>query len=153
MTAAAVGSSPAGDWTVRPARRDDVDWLRKTLAGELAANSYFHGVHRAFIDDLAGLVVENGWKCLVVDTADAADQGDTPAGWVMFHQVPTLSIAMAYVDPSFRGLGAWRALRERIGLQPGQLVNVVLAGPAAMGIARKKYQAKHNWGRVLEWLA
>jgi GNAT superfamily N-acetyltransferase len=143
---------PGADWTVREYTRDDLDWLQASLASDLSTNGYFHGVDRDYLSMLAERVFDQGWKCLVVEPAQGQDEGDFPAGWVLYHSVPTLSIAMAYVDPSYRGLGAWRALRERVGLQEGQLVNVVLASPKAMAAARQKYQAKQHWGRVLEWL-
>lgn len=148
----AAAAAPAGDWTVRAAAPEDADWLEASLVTDMATNGYFHGVDRDYLNTLARRVFEAGWKCLVVEPAQGQDEGDFPAGWVLYHSVPTLSIAMAFVDPSYRGLGAWRALRERVGLQPGQLVNVVLASPKAMATARQKYQAKQHWGRVLEWL-
>lgn len=140
------------DWNVRAATPDDTPWLEASLWQDLAANGYFHGVDRNYLAALAARAFDQGWKCLVVEPAQGQEQGDFPSGWVLYHPVPTLSIAMAYVDPSYRGLGAWRALRERLGLQNGQLVNVVLASPKAMALARQKYQAKQHWGRVLEWL-
>jgi len=155
--AVAESPAPVSDWTVRGATPDDLPWLRATLAAELAENNYFHGIDRAFTDGLAEVAFSAGWGCLIVSPADE----DDPAGWVLFKLFPDLvvshvmvpSVAMAYVEPAYRGLGAWRALRERVGLRDGQLVNIVLAGPAAMYTARKKYKAKHHWGRVLEWLA
>ena len=141
----------AGDWTVRPAEHGDRSWMATGLAEGMERNSYFYGVPPRLVANLAASVAApSGWDAAVVCTAD---EDHEPAGWVIYRQVPTLTVAYAYVEPSFRGLGAWRALREHLGLRDGQLVGVVLASPPAMSTARKKYQAKHNWGMVLEWLA
>jgi hypothetical protein len=140
----------AEDWTVREDAEDDLAWLASSLALACNLNSYFHGVDHSLIRAMADRLVSlrHPW---LIRLAATADEGD-PAGWVIYQEIPTLTIAMAYVEPTYRGLGAWRALRSAIGLKDGQLVNVVLASPQAMGLARKKYQAKHNWGRCLEWL-
>ena len=146
---------------VRPVRADDRPWMRSSLAVGLAANSYFHVVERALVYGLAASVAKGSyfhgverahgdWDALVVCTND---EDHEPAGWVVYRHTPTTTIAYAHVDEAFRGLGAWRALRTRLGLRDGQLVNVVLASPQAMSTARKRYLAKHNWGQVLEWLA
>jgi hypothetical protein len=138
------------DWVVRPVEKGDGSWLFATMADGLAKNSYFHGVSPKLVNNLAAYVAASKWDCTVVCTAD---EDHEPAGWVIYRTVPTLTIAYAHVDEAFRGLGAWRALRDHIGLKPDQLVGVVLASPTAMKTARSKYQAKHNWGLVLEWLS
>ena len=141
------------DWVVRDVEQSDLDWLTSTLTEGLGKNSYFHGVSLASTDNLSRQmtfqVESSKLSCAVACTADDDHE---PAGWVIYRQVPSLTIAYAHVDEAFRGLGAWRAMREHIGLKPQQLVGVVLASPTAMKLARAKYQAKHNWGMVLEWL-
>ena len=134
------------DWVVRPANSGDHRWVVETLAAGLARNSYFHGVEETKVTRLAERVM---WSQAVACTNDDDHE---PAGWVIYRQVPSLTIAYAHVDEAFRGLGAWRAMREHIGLKPQQLVGVVLASPTAMKLARAKYQAKHNYGLILEWL-
>lgn len=141
----------AEDWTVRPAEPADRAWIATTLAEDLERNSYLYGVAPRLVANLAASVAApSAWEVAVVCTADTDHE---PAGWVICRHVPTLTVAYAYVEPAFRGLGAWRALREHLGLRSGQQLGIVLASPTAMSAARKKYQAKHNWGLVLEWLA
>ena len=139
------------DWQVRAATSDDRPWLEETLREELRTNSYFHGVPAKLVAGLSASVAAptDEWRTDVVTTAD---EDHEPAGWVIYREVPALTIAHAYVEDSFRGLGAWRALREHVGLKRGQLVNVILASPQAMSLARKVYMAKHNWGQILGWL-
>jgi len=139
------------DWTIRSATGDDRPWIAGTLAEDLSRNSYLYGVAPKLVANLAASVAApSAWDVAVACTADHDREA---AGWVIYRLVPTLTIAYAHVEPAFRGLGAWRALRDHLGLRDGQLVGVVLAPPTAMQHARKKYQAKHNWGMVLEWLA
>jgi hypothetical protein len=139
------------DWTIRAAEPADRAWIALGLAEGLERNSYFYGVPPRLVAGLAASVAApSEWQTSVVCTADADHE---PAGWVVYRSLPTLTVAYAHVDAAFRGLGAWRALREHMGLRDGQLVGVVLASPPAMSVARKRYQAKHNWGMVLEWLA
>jgi hypothetical protein len=141
------------DWTVRPAAIGDRRWVASSLRAGLERNSYFHGVDSATLlrltGDIASTVACGSWQADIVCTGDDDKE---PAGWVIYRQVPTMTIAYAHVDEAFRGLGAWRCLRNHLGLRDGQLVGVVLASPQAMATARKRYQAKHNWGMVLEWL-
>lgn len=141
----------AEDWTVRGVEPADRRWIAQCLAGDLERNSYLYGVPAKLVANLAASVAApSAWHAAVVCTADGDQE---PAGWVIYRNVPTMTIAYAHVEPAFRGLGAWRALRDHLGLRDGQLVGVVLAPPTAMQQARRKYQAKHNWGMVLEWLA
>jgi hypothetical protein len=129
----------------------DRETVRLSLIAELGRNSYFHAVPPEAVHGLASSASElsEPWELAVVETTDEAHEA---AGWVLYRQVPALTIAYAYVEPSFRGLGAWRALRAHLGMRDGQLVNVVLASPQAMGLARKRYAAKHNWGQAIGWL-
>lgn len=139
-------------WRVRPAGPLEMHMMRDELTSELVSNSYFYGVSRSLCGSVAENVISgNAFESLVVEPNDESDE-PAMAGWVIFQRVPQLCVAMAYVEPSFRGLGAWRALREAIGLQKGQYVSCVLQGPKAMSEARKHYRAKHNWGRIVEWL-
>jgi GNAT superfamily N-acetyltransferase len=156
----ALAAVSADGWRVRPAEIGDAtvdaDWVRGTLAAELATNSYLYGVDRAQLLGRAALAVERcaigrsrglaTWECLVVSPADEPDER---AGWVIFESVPTLTVAYAYVEPAYRRLGAWRALREAIGLRDGMHVAIVLGSPRACSDARKRYVVKHNWGRIL----
>lgn len=139
----------ADEWVVRAGVSADVPFVRSSLAKELVHNSYLYGVRREAGSALATATVGSGWPLLVVTPAEFPQE---LAGWVMFRPVPAMSVAFAYVDPHYRGLGAWRAMRDCLGLQPKQQVNVVLGSPMALKHARDKYTARHNWGQVLEWL-
>lgn len=128
-------------------------FVYSSLREELRASNYLYGVDRLLFTDLAVDLVNgaqrDGFDVAVVAPSEDADEA---AGWVLYALVPQLTIAMAYVEPAYRGLGAWRAMREHIGLRSGQIVGVVLAGPRAMHAARETYQAKHCWGRALAWV-
>lgn len=156
LTVSALAATSAEGWRVRPAEISgsfaDAIWVSDSLRAELATNSYLYGVARGQLVERASLAVDRcrppagPWQCLVVAPAD--EPGER-AGWVIFEAVPTLTVVYAYVEPSYRGLGAWRALREAIGLRDGMQVAVVLGSPRACSEARKRYAVKHNWGRIL----
>jgi len=135
----------ADEWRVRRGEVSDRLWIRDTLAAELATNSYLFSVDRATVLRVADKA-EAGWEALIVSPADEPTER---AGWVLFEPVPTLTVAYAFVEPAYRRLGAWRALREAIGLRDGMQVAVVLGSPRACSDARKRYAVKHNWGRAL----
>jgi hypothetical protein len=147
------GDAVTEDWTVRPMHaKGDRGWVTSTLREGLATNSYMHGVPEDILAHTTGLVANHIGDQLSGLVAVSADEDAEPAGWVLYKQLPVLTIAYAHVEETYRGLGAWRALRAELGMRDGQLVGVVLASPQAMKLARAKYQAKHNWGMVLQWL-
>lgn len=150
------------DWATREARPADGAFIRSTLIEDLIGNSYFYGVSREKIRRMASEVIARainaGARIIVAVPNDPEDAAavDEVAGWVMFMtagQAGQLTVVNAYVEPSYRGLGAWRTLRDAIKLEPGQIVSCVLQSPRAMQQARSVYAAKHNWGRALEWLS
>jgi hypothetical protein len=118
------------------------------LRSVLERNGYLYGVSPRAIGVLAD-AASTRTRALVVETDD-----DEPVavGWVLYDDVPALCIYHAYVEVEFRGLGAWRVLRDALRLRDGQQVTCVLQSPAALADGRRRYKIKHNWGRVLEWL-
>lgn len=137
------------DWIIREPTDADRAWMAGTLADELEHNSYLHGIGRERCTGIASRVLARPWLTRVI--APSEDSG-APCGWVIYESAPTLTVLYAFVDRTFRGLGAWRALADEIGLRRGHHVAIVLGSPKACAVARTKYAVKHNWGRVLEWL-
>ena len=127
------------DLRVRPARPGDVTTVIDAIVSESLSSGYWRGVPsdvvtRTVTSATQTALASMDWTCEVVVPV-AEDLDDELVGFALRKDRELW--ALAWVQPSLRGRGAWRLLRAAAGLQKFATVDVIFGSPSGLRRARE----------------
>ena len=137
---------------LRSPRPDDYPLFRGVVFHQCLTSGYWHGVGRSTIhkaaEDIVGAILRlPDWTVEVAVPVDP-ELIDEICGFAMRKGAKTW--AFAYVKPDYRERGCFKKLVQSSGLKEGDNVEVILASPNAVRIARAKYKVFFTPFQILE---
>jgi hypothetical protein len=139
-----------GDLALRIAGDADRQFIVSTAVRQARVNPFFAGVST----DVLGSAVREAvicafaspdWTVAVVEPE--TDPGDEICGWIIYRDNVVL---MAYVKRAYRGLGAFRLMRNHALPPDREWTGAVLADPHAIAMARRSGYVHHMPFLLLE---